>query len=274
MRLITHLRPHLDDACAVWLMRRYLPAAKDAPVEFVTTGTVGTDDPETVMIGVGRGRFDEHKGDLDDCAATLVLKHLKGGSFIPAADLPAIERLVGWVKEEDLGLLNKVERREFTVPIILENFYDHAGGDSGRQIGLAFDLLDALLLAQKNQVTLDEDWEKRVEFGSVFGPAVALKSDARSIDAFAYARGFDLVVWVNKKRSYHNIRAAASSRIDLTPVYQELRRVDNQADWFFHHSKKMLICGSELDPKARPSKLSLEWLIDLLTPNYVRKRSF
>lgn len=274
MRLITHLRPHLDDACAVWLLRRYLPAAKDAPIEFVPTGTADSGDPEAVMVGIGRGKFDEHKGDLDDCSASLVLKHLKSGSLIPESDLPAIERLVGWVKLEDTGRLFKVEKREFTVPVILEHFYDHVGGDSAQETDLAFKMLEGLFLGQRNWLAVENDWKNRVEFESVFGPAVALKSDARSIDAYAYSHGFDLVVYVNKSRSYHNIRAAAESRIDLTPIHLELQHVDHQADWFFHHSKKLLICGSELDPKARPSKLSLEWLVDMLTPNYVRKRRY
>ena len=31
---------------------------------------------EGVGLRVGRGRFDQHKGDENDCAASLVFKHL------------------------------------------------------------------------------------------------------------------------------------------------------------------------------------------------------
>lgn len=68
--LVTHLRPHLDDVCALWLLRRYLPEAKDAEIGFVATNERGGDvhdSADTVHIGVGRGMFDEHKGDVGEC---------------------------------------------------------------------------------------------------------------------------------------------------------------------------------------------------------------
>src|SRR3989344_3615266 len=112
--LITHIRPHLDDICAFWLLRRYEPAAAQAPMEFIATDARGgavPEDPGAILVGVGRGEFDEHKGDVDDCATTLVLKNLEKRGLVPVGDLRAIEKIAGWVLLEDTGRLNTIDLR-------------------------------------------------------------------------------------------------------------------------------------------------------------------
>ncbi len=277
-KIITHLRPHLDDICALWLLKKYLPEAKDAELAFIPTNERGGDtvsDPGVVYVGVGRGQFDEHKGDIGQCATTLVFDFVKKQVPFPdALELQALEWLVEWVRLEDTGQLNKLQWRDFSVPTILEYDFNNHDRDSAAATELGFRILEAALAGQKNAVVREADWGKRIEFESIFGKAVGLETSARDIDSVAYFRGFDLVVYVNKEHTYHNIRAAADSGIDLTPVWLEIKQVDPEAGWYFHHSKKMLICGGDITAGVKTSKLTLEWLIDLLTPNYVRQQRY
>jgi len=77
----------------MWLLLRYAPESKGAKLEFIVTNAVGgkvKDDPDYVYIGVGRGKFDEHKGDVGQCATTLVFNDLK-----VRATWDAIERRYG-----------------------------------------------------------------------------------------------------------------------------------------------------------------------------------
>lgn len=264
--LITHIRPHLDDLCAIWLMRRYAPEAKDAAIDFIATNARGgtvADDPDHLYIGVGRGRFDEHKGDVGQCAATLVLAHLKERKLL-GDDLPAVEKLAAWVLEEDTGKLNTMPNREFSIPVILQSTFDLNDRDSHKVAALGFSILDGLLGAMRNQVLLDRDWERRVSFLSRFGPAVALESNARDIDSYAYVRGFDIVVFVNTARNYHNVKVKAGAPVDLTPAYEAFHGREPDAAWYLHHSKKMLICGGDLAPGATTSKLTLAEMVELL----------
>lgn len=275
-KIISHTHPHLDEVCAAWLFKKYLPEFKDAEIGFIPIDEKGgrcPDDPDAVCVGVGRGRFDEHKGDIGECAASLVFAHIKecGVKFEPL-ELRALEKLVNWVRLGDTGQLNKIEWHDFTVAVILNSQCIASGHDQASVMRLGFSILDALLESQKNAARLEADWPKRVEFESDFGRAVALITSAREADSYAFSHGFDVAVYINEERTYHNIRAAADSRVDLAPIYAKIVQVEPAAGWFLHHSKKMIICGGELTGYAKRSKLTLEWIIDLLTPNYVRER--
>jgi hypothetical protein len=52
--------------------------------------------------------------------------------------------------------------------------------------------------------------------------------------------------------------------IDLTLVYEKLKKMDPQATWFLHVSKKMLLNGTPKNPKMIPTKLSLNDIVKVL----------
>jgi len=265
--LVTHHRPHLDDICGFWLFMRYIPEFADAQFDFISTdhkGNPSEDTEDRIHIGVGRGQFDEHKGDVGDCATSLVFKHIREHVDLEPRTERALDKIVQWVLLEDTGRLTKIDQRDFTVPIILKGEYERTKRDSGAVVELGLKMLDALLPGQLNQVRVEEDWETRTEFDSRFGRAVALESDASGIDSFAYKKGIPLVVQINAGSRYHGIRADAGSDIDLTPVYDELMRREPDVGWYLHHSKKMLLCGGDLSPEVKPSSMALEDLIMML----------
>lgn len=264
--LITHVRPHLDDVCAIWLLRRFAPEFKDSAVDFIQTNKDGGKteaNPDFTYIGVGRGRFDEHKGDVGKCATTLVLDHLKERDLL-GGDEAAAGKLAAWVLEEDTGKLHTIPYRDFSVPIILQSTFDLSNRDSGAVADLGFRILDALFVAMKNVVEIETDWEKRVAFLSRFGPAIALESNAREVDSYCYVRGFDVVAIVNKARTHHTIRGKAGTTVDLSSVYEVLKEKDPAAAWYLHHSKKLLICGGDITSEKALSKMTVEGLVELL----------
>lgn len=265
--IITHLKPHIDEICAVWLLKRYLPNWRNAEIKFVHTDELVPpiiDNDERLHVGVGRGQFDEHKGDLGECAASLVYRHLNETVVLNANERKALDRLVEWVRLEDNGFHMSDKDREFSLPAVLEDHFLAKGKDSEAMFELGSVLMDALLIGMRNQVELAADWEKRVEFDSPFGPAVALTSEARAVDPKAYGEGFTLFVRRDKSGGYSEIRARADVTVDLTPVRDALQQADPEADWFFHHSKKLLINGGELPGQARLSGLDLKQLVELV----------
>lgn len=244
-----------------------MPDYQNAGIDFIMAGPDGgdtdQDDPDKTYVGVGRGQFDEHKGDLNDCAASLVLAYVRENASLESNVLDALQRIVDWVLLEDTGKLVMMEYRDFCIPSILRGEYDRAGKDSHAVASIGFAMLDALLHSHLNLIRLERDWEKRIEYDSMFGRAVALETSAHDADIFAYRKGFNLVVTINVAHSYHSIRANATSNIDLTPVYEELTRREPDAGWYFHHSKKMLICGGDLAPNVMPSRFSMDQLIEV-----------
>lgn len=264
--LVTHNRPHLDDICGIWLLKRFFPEAKDAAIDFTSTGRRGEkqeDSMDRVLVGVGRGMFDEHKGDLGQCATSLVYAWLKERIAFDDDLAAALDAIVEWVRLEDTGMLKTVAYRQFTAPVVIRWEYERAGKDSHASTALGMRMLDVMLEIQKNEARLQRDWEKRTEFDSRFGRGVALVTDAMDADTAAYAKGFTLSVTVNPAGTYHNVKAPADSDVDLTDVYEKLKEVDPDADWFFHHSKKMLICGGPLAPESVASSLDVEGLVAL-----------
>jgi hypothetical protein len=264
--LVTHNQPHLDDLCAMWIMARYLPGWQDATFAFIPANT----DPSTVQdtedrvhVGVGRGRFDEHKGDHGECATTLVAKHVLATAEIPEAELRALDKMVAWALEEDLGRLLSEPRREFSIPAALQLAYFSEDRDSERVRALAFGLLDAIMVGLRNHVQIETDWKDRIEFDSRFGRAIAIRTDAQEFSPYAYAKGFDVVVLTGKETPYATIRARATAEADLAPVRDRIAAMED-VPWFFHHSGKMLICGGQKTDGSCRTTLSLEQLIELV----------
>lgn len=264
---VTHHRPHIDDICGVWQFLRFLPEGRGAEVRFVSSKKPDSGLPEEIWIGVGRGRFDEHKGDLGESAATLVFKYLRAEQAdLAKVDLDALTRLVTWIRDEDTGLHDDEYDREFGIMSMLRSHYDRHGRDSSELLRFGLEILDNVYESLKNSARLALDWEKRIDFESPWGRAVGLVTGSYGADDFAYQKGFMLVVIEDTVRGFRGFRAAAKSNVDLSSAYETLRRVDPKADWYLHHSRKLLLCGSDVAPDSRKSNLSLKDLIRVLTP--------
>ena len=270
--LVTHIRPHLDDICAMWLLKKYDSSCHDAALAFIPykNGEIAS-EPEKILIGIGRGTFDEHKGDIGECATSLVFAHLRTLPDFSQKDASmrrALEKIVDWVLRDDTGRLMLDPDRKFSISSVLLAMFYTKNHDSTAATEIGFSLLDGLLDSLIDVAVLENDWQARIPFMSRFGAAVGIESSARSIESYAYSQEFDIVVSVNREHTYHNIRARVGSNVDLTPAYEQLKKIDPDADWFFHHSKAMLICGDKVTPTNvdphKISKLTLAQLIDLV----------
>lgn len=263
--LVTHNQPHLDDICAMWLLVRYAPEYKDAAFRFIPTNVAAEDAKDTdevVHVGVGRGKFDEHKGDLNDCSTTLVYKHLLATQTIPDLERRALDKLVAWVFDEDTGKLLAEPRREFSIPAAMQVAFFAVDRESEPVRVMGFSILDAIMVGLRNHVLIDIDWADRIEYQSRFGRAIGIRTDAQEFPPFAYAKGFDLVVLVGKDTKYATIRAAATADADLATVRDAIAKAED-IPWYFHHSKRMLICGGQKTDGKCATGLTLEQLVEM-----------
>lgn len=267
--LVTHIRPHLDDICGIWLYRKYVPSWKRAAIRFINLDLQGgtpygakpvDTDPAVVHIGVCRGRYDEHKGNLKDSAATLVFKDLGRRKLLPRDPTTrmALERVVAYVLEGDLGRRIGREGWFYEVSVVLLSI---PASDERARTG--FVLLEALLSFMKDRVILDRDWRTKKVFKTPWGRGAGVVSTIGAA-ARGYEDGFVLVAQVDPKRDYRSIRARATSRVNLVKIYERLKQLEPKAEWYLHHSKRLLICGDDVAPKVRLSKLSLKQLIELV----------
>lgn len=267
--LITHTKPHLDDIAGIWLYQRYVPGWSKVEIKFIPTTSYGgvpyggkpvDSDPNVIHIGVCRGRYDEHKGDVGKCASLLVFEDLVRRKLLPKdkVELAALRKIVDYVLEGDLGKrigkgdwLHAFDTVLLWVP------------DSDVRAKTGFIMLDALLSLSKDTVILDRDWKKKKIFRTTWGRGVGLISAVRGT-VRAYNENFVLIAQVDPKKGYRSVRAHADSKVDLTDVFLKLKKIEPNAEWYLHHSKKLLICGDDVAPKSKLSKLSLDELIELV----------
>ena len=261
--LVTHINPHLDDICAIWLLKKYDPKYKDFEVDFISaTHDVGHQETENkVFVGTGGGKFDEHKEGLKTCAGSLVFDYLKKEGLLPKDELEvkALEEMVDWNKKIDMGIIPIEAYDEFSVPAFIRTKNDKKAG-SLEDVDLGSKIMDRILQGLKKKQQSLVDWEKRMEFETKFGKTYAIKSG--TIDRpFCKRMGGDLFIIYNPK--YPSIQYFTPSQtLDLTPIYEKVKKMDPQASWYLHQSHHIVLCGSSAAPDAHPTKLTFEQLIE------------
>lgn len=262
--LITHINPHLDDIFAIWLLKKFDPKYKNFEVDFIsaTHDKGGEETKERVFVGTGGGKFDEHKEGLHTCAGSLVFQYLQDEGLIPEDDITtkALVEMVEWNKDIDMGLAPISEFGEFSIQAFIRS-KDSKKETSTEDVELGSKILDRVLEVLKRTQQSLKDWEERVEFESKFGKSVAVKSE--TIDRpFCKRMGGELFLMVNPK--YNGVQYFTPSHtLDLSPIYEKVKALDPEADWFLHQSHHMVLCGSSAAPEAKPTKLSFEELIEV-----------
>ena len=81
---------------------------------------------------------------------------------------------------------------------------------------------------------------------------------------FAQKKGFSLVVMKDPQKKLARIKTRPSPDLDLTPVYEKIKKVDTKGYWFLHILKNMLLNGSSRTPDAVPTPLTLQKLIEII----------
>lgn len=275
--LITHINPHLDDICGIWLLKKFHPEYKNAWVDFISASREATpkageagilsersEPKDKVFVGTGGGKFDEHKEGLENtCSGSLVFDFLKKEHVLPLDEitLKALEELVEWNLLVDTGKAPVFEFSEFSIQSIIRP--KNGSKETSKQaVELGEEILNRLLEVLKNKQQSLKDWETKQEFETKFGKTIAVKSEF--VDrAFCKQREGDLFLIYNPKNLSVQF-FTPSFEIDLEKIYQKVKQLDPEADWFLHQSHHMVICGSSSAPESKPTKLSFEQLIEIV----------
>ncbi len=276
-KIVTHLNPDLDAMVSVWLIRRFLPDWSKAAVYFVPAGSTLNDEPvddqpEVLHVDTGLGQLDHHQrvGEITS-AARLTWQYIleaRSDQSISDLEIEVVNRLVEVVNQidnaRDLSWPESVEDRfELYLHSLIYGLKRNIPDDHSLTTEVMV-LLDALARSLKDKIRAEEALkEKGLVFQTRWGKAVAVKTGNEKILWEAEIRGYVLVVKYDprfKKRV--KIYSHYDSAVNLLPVYRQLRKVDSEADWFLHASRKLLLISSH--PDAKPTSLSLEEIVDLL----------
>lgn len=274
--IVTHKAPDLDAIVSVWLIKRFLVGWKEAEVAFVNAGQTWKGskvdaDPDILHVDTGLGRLDHHQEDDNICAAQLAWREIQeehGKKFGKSTE--AVERLLAVVNEVDHGRdISWPEADDDRYLFFLEEIF---GGLKGRGftdqeiIEFGLTALEGVYKVFKDRVEAEKILQegKAIDFETSWGKGLAVETVNDTILTLGEKKGYVLVI--KKDSRFGNVRIYArwDKEVDLTKVYEELKKKDEEADWFLHQSKKILLNGSASNPGMKPTKLSLQEIIDII----------
>lgn len=273
--IVTHIFPDLDAICAIWLLQRFEAELKQATLKFVPAGKtyqnqIVDSDPTIIHVDTGWGRFDHHQGNERTCAAKLVFNYLKSEKKISLKYQSALERLIEVVTQadqfEDFFWDDAVnDRYEFFLQYLLDNLKLSGNLNDTELVYQGMALLDGVLFGFKQKILSEEEIKKGVEFETKWGKSLAVETQMMFDIKLAHKMGYRLVVRKEPETGFVSIKSQPKKELDLTPAYAALKTADPQADWFFHQSKHIISNGSRHNPQAKPSRLSLAEIKEVLT---------
>ncbi len=161
--------------------------------------------------------------------------------------------------------------------------------------------LDALLHEFENRVWAEKEIKEHgTEFNTRFGKGIAFETVNDSVIKLSQKMGYVIVLRKDPRKGYVRIKARpddpdrgpvslfprpmssedklpagtrrgapalatpSNKELNLTLAYEKLRKMDPEATWFLHVSKKMLLNGTVKNPKMKPTKLKLSDIIEVL----------
>ncbi len=262
--IIGHLNPDIDCLCAIWILRRW-HNLEHAALQFVPSGQTFNGAPvdsdlNIIHVDTGHGRFDHHQVVDHTLSATELVRRTV------APDDLVLRRIAQAVTRLDHALAEGG-----TAPNICDliggfnALYPEAPTLVAQSMFVNF---DAWYANEAKQMRLEQAFAERIEFDTPWGFGIAMESDDGGSSRLAYSAGAVLYAYRDGKGNM-GIAARSRAQVDLTQVLRDLRRIDPQADWFLHASKRMLLCGTPKSPPRTPSQLSLQELVGVLRGDHL-----
>jgi len=259
--LVGHLAPDLDCLTAMWVLMRFGPQ-KDATLAFVPAGqTLAAgpvdQDPQIIHVDTGGGRFDHHQS----AAASLSAAELVRRAVAPKDEV--LRRMIGEVTRLDNAEQRASTSLFFQVNDLIAGYNALFPTEPQRVAQAMLPNFDAWYAQASRQLRLEQAFAQRLEFQTCWGLGIAMQSEDGASSRLAYGKGAVLFVY-RDGRGYMGIAAQRQSKVNLQPVYAQLKQLDPTADWYLHPNQRLLLCGSAKAPPRQPSLLSLAELVNLL----------
>lgn len=290
----THNSPDMDAITSVWLIKKFLPGWENAIVKFVSAGEridsgkwqnknetspiERIEDDEVIHVDTGLGPLDHHQTASDMvCGASLTWDYVRAqnSEFRIQNDkvksrIEAISRMMKVVVDVDhfKEIFRKdplADYHEFDLAAILDGLKFQFPNQDDYYVEFVSKSLDAILHEFENRIWAEKEIAQNGQkFATRFGKGIGFETLNDTVIKLSQKMGYAVVLRKDPRKGYVRIKVSPGSNIDLTSVYEKFRKIDPDATWFLHVSKRMLLNGSVKNPKMRASKLSLEEIIKVL----------
>lgn len=298
--VVTHASPDWDAITSVWLIKRFMPNWENAKIVFVPAGErvpgskvhtpsdreedviekIG--DDEVMHVDTGMGPLDHHQtSNLNECGATRTWDFIKkqhidvGEKWFLKAD--AIERIVTVIVaidhfQEVYWSEPEADYHEFSLLGLLDGLKYQKPGENEFYVLFGMECLDALVYDFENRAWAENEiQEKGVTFETRFGKGVGIETMNDTVLKLAQKMGYVIVIrkdprsgFVRIKTMPERLNETQNKGVDFTLISEQLRKMDPDATWYLHVSKKMLLNGTTKNPKMIPTKLTLDEIIKVV----------
>ena len=154
----------------------------------------------------------------------------------------------------DLGLVSILDGLKLLYP-----------DDDQKLVKIGMTALDGIYKSFQNKVWAEEEIkETGVEFGTKWGKGIGFETVNDEVIRLSQRQGYIIALRKDPKKSFVRIKAQPASAVDLTSCYNTYRKLDKEATWYLHISRKMLLNGSMKNPESKPTKMTLREIIDVL----------
>ncbi len=260
------------------------------PIELV-------DGVETIHVDTGMGALDHHQtSDNNTCGAKLtldfILKNPESNLHKHEVKKEAVERIVELVIDDDhfQEVYYPDSNKDIYALGIVELIQGHKlmfQKDDAKLVNFIMECLDVALHSLETRIWAEEEINKKgIEFTSKWGKSLAIETINDEVLKLSQMRGYVLAVRKDPNGGFIRIKALPDVRskneelgikneeekkkqdliktIDLTPYYKKLKKMDPDASWFLHASKRMLLNGSSKNPTMNGTKLTLSQVVEVL----------
>lgn len=272
--IVTHNSPDFDGIPAIWLLKKFHPEFENAQVAFVPAGNSTYNNepvdsnPEILHVDTGGGKFDHHQTNEFTCGAKLVYDWLVKEGYVGNDE--ALARLIEIVTQLDHGwdtykwCESADDRHEFSIYNILVGWKILYLKQDEKHIEWTMHALDSIYKLLQLKVQAEREIKEGLKFKTRFGEGVAVYTANDAVLDVAIKEGFALIARKDPGRGYVRITGSSGHKVDLTRAYEELLKADPEATWFLHASKVLVRNGSSRNPTMKPTKLTIEEVVEIL----------
>ena len=290
--IVTHSSPDWDAISSVWVLKRFLPGWENASIQFVPAGQrvapfrgesaiekIGND--EVIHVDTGMGPLDHHQtSDKSVCGASRSWDFVKSQNpeFTVQNEktkdkIEAIDRIIRVVVaidhfQEVFWPDAAADYQEFSLLGLLDGLKIQKPNDDDFYAVFGMECLDALVHQFENRIWAEREIAKGKEFETRFGKGIAYETINDTVIKLSQKMGYVIVVRKDPRKGYVRIKARPAQgekdNVDLTLAYEQLSKMDPQATWFLHVSKKMLLNGTPKNPAMVPTTLRLDQIVNVV----------
>jgi hypothetical protein len=294
--IVTHTSPDWDAITSVWLLKRFLSGWQEAQVEFVPAGEKSSrvknkkttwkgaveliSDDEVIHVDTGLTPLDHHQtSDTAVSAASRTWEYVRDALSQSSDHLTyeheeAVNRIVTIVVaidhfKEVFWKDAAADYHEFSLLGLLEGLKLEKPNQDPMFVAFGIQCLNAMVHNFENRIWAEREIAQNGKaFTTKWGKGIGFATINDTVLKLSQKMGYNIVVRKDPRKGYLRIKAKPSQNkdenIDLTLAYEKFRKIDPDATWFLHVSKKMLLNGTPKNPKMVPTKLSLDEVIAVL----------